>query len=257
MKTTIWNGISVLGILILIIGLTASCSKESGGSAGGNGVDGANVGVGGSTARFAIVGEFLYAVDQNDLNIFFLKNEKPSLQGKLNINERVETIFSREDLIFIGTSTGVYIYDTSNPTNPKRKGVFNHVLACDPVVADDKYAYATLRSIGSRCNRSVNQLDILDVSNPSNPTLINSFPMVAPKGLAITDTLLLVCDNGVKVFDRSTDPTNPVLVNYEELIEANDLIVIGDLVIVTSGKGIYQYRINGFELELISEIFAS
>ena len=55
--------------------------------------------------------------------------------------------------LFIGSQTGMFIYNLSNPDNPVQDGQFNHVRSCDPVIADEKYAYVTLRS-GS-CQRCV------------------------------------------------------------------------------------------------------
>ncbi len=223
----------------------------------GESADGATVGQGGSTARFTIVDNYLYAVDEAKLNIFFLENAlNPVPVGEISVNDVVETIFSKDSLLFIGTSLGVFIYETTTPSSPKLLGEFGHVFSCDPVVADDKYAYVTLSSRSTRCNRQINQLDILDISNPNYPRLIQSRSMIEPKGLAITDSLLFVCDEGVKIFDRS-NPENPELIGYAEAIKANDLIVIGEHVIVTAETGIYQYRINGSKLELISTLYSS
>ncbi len=76
-------------------------------------------GVSGSTARFAIVDNRLYAVTQSDMKLFNLKNpSNPSLEGNINLGFGIETIFPYKNKLFLGTSTGVQIWDNANPQKP-------------------------------------------------------------------------------------------------------------------------------------------
>ena len=73
-------------------------------------------GTGGSLARFTISGNYLYTVDASSLKTFDITNEnKPQLIGEQDLNWGVETIFALNDLLFLGTRTGIYIFDISDP----------------------------------------------------------------------------------------------------------------------------------------------
>ena len=91
----------------------------------------------------------------------------------LNVGWGLETIFQYKNNLFIGSQTGMYIYDLSDPAVPEQLSVFNHLRSCDPVVVDDDYAYVTLRS-GTFCMNGNNQLDVGNiVSASSNQVLVN------------------------------------------------------------------------------------
>lgn len=233
--------------------LFASCAQESSSdlaSAPANGQ-------GGSMARFTIANDHLYAVNGNELNVFNIANPANAIYlSKHSLFTTVETIFARDtNTIFIGSTSGMFIYDVSNAPNIERLSSYQHVVACDPVVANENYAYVTLRSEQNNnfCWRSVNQLDILDIRDLRNPKLISSFPMVNPRGLGLYADTLMVCDRGLKVFDVS-DPLSLELLDVDEDFDAFDLIPYGDLIIAVSSEGLSQYRFVNGKLNLLSEL---
>jgi hypothetical protein len=119
--------------------------------------------------------------------------------------------------------------------------VYAHFASCDPVVAEGDFAYVTLRN-GTPCMRGQNQLDILNISNLSNPILLKSIPLVNPHGLGVNGNVLFVTegDEGLRVFDR-TDPTDPKLLKFMSNIAAFDVIPSDKTVIVTGRDGVYQF----------------
>lgn len=158
-------------------------------------------GVGGSQARFTLYTDYLYAINQNELKVFNIKQlDNPNLNNTLNIGWGIETLFPFKDKLFIGSQTGMFIYDLVNPTNPTQLSSFTHGRACDPVYVEDNRAYVTLRT-GTTCNNGNNQLLVVDVSNLRSPQLIKSYPMKNPRGLSILDNNLYLCDDGLKIFD--------------------------------------------------------
>jgi hypothetical protein len=200
-----------------------------------------SVSKGGSTARFAIKANHLYTVDNEHLSTFDISSENESvLLEKQNIGWGVETIFPFGDYLFLGTQTGVLIFDIINPATPRFISSYEHIVACDPVVTDGVHAFLTLRT-GTTCMRAINELQVLDVSNFENPRFLCSFPMTNPKGLAIHNNLLFVCDNGVTVFDI-TDPCNIVQIHQIQNIPANDVIYHNGYLLVTADNGFYQFR---------------
>ena len=83
----------------------------------------------------------------------------------------METIFPLGDKLFLGTSTGMYIYGISTAGTPRQISFYEHVIACDPVVSDGEYAYVTLNASREECWRSVNELQIIDLQNIERPQL--------------------------------------------------------------------------------------
>lgn len=243
--------------LLCILGLSlAFISCERSGDLGGEtSVDGS--GQGGSLARFAVAGDHLYAVDGTELKVFDISNRDNAIYlSRHQLNVAVETIFPRDNAtLFIGSVSGMYIYDISSAPNLSRRSVYQHITACDPVVANQDYAYVTLRSEENSnfCRRSVNQLDIIDISDLDQPQLVNTFPLVNPYGLGLYGDTLFVCDRGLKIFNVK-DPQSLKLLTADEDFPARDLIPYGNLIIAVSDEGINQYRYHQGKLNLLSSL---
>jgi hypothetical protein len=162
---------------------------------------GAPAGVGGSFARFTFINNNFYAIDQFQLKTFSLNRlDCPLLVATNNVAWNIETIFPYKDKLFIGSTTGMFIYDAINPNAPVQLSRFTHGLSCDPVVVEDDIAFITLHS-GTACNGNLNQLSIVDVKSLTNPVAIKAYNMVSPKGLSVWDDMLYLCDDGLKIFD--------------------------------------------------------
>jgi hypothetical protein len=148
-------------------------SKAGAATAGGST---STTGTGGSMARFAIANDYLYAVTNSDMQLFNIqKPEKPSKGNLVNLGWGIETIFPYNNLLFVGTTTGMQILDNTNPVKPEHLSTVSHVMSCDPVVVDGKYAYVTLHTGDSWCRNGVNQLDVINIENPRSPTVIKSY----------------------------------------------------------------------------------
>jgi len=203
---------------------------------------GSSSGKGGSMARFTTYKNYLYVVDRSNLQSIDISiPENPRAWNKVNIGWNIETIFPFGDKLFIGSQTGMFIYDASTPWNPTYLGEFSHARGCDPVVAEGKYAYVTLRT-GTRCAGNLNQLDILDITELTKPILLNSYPMFEPAGIGIDGTTLFICDGkaGLKVFDVK-DPMKIELLNWQSDIQTYDIIPLGKIAIMIGSDGLFQY----------------
>ncbi len=209
-------------------------------SAGGN-----KSGKAGSMARFAILKNHLFTVTRSDLRVFSLSQPlDPQLITTRNIGTwNIETIFPFRDKIFIGSTNGMFIYDVTDPASPNKTGAFAHVQSCDPVIADENYAYVTLRN-NTVCTGTVNQLDVIDIRT-STPSLIKTYPLTNPHGLSKEGNTLLVCegDAGFKVFDAS-NVYSIKQVSHIQHIDAFDVITNGNLALVIGKDGLYQYNIS-------------
>jgi len=211
-------------------------------------------GTGGSMARFTIVGDHLFTVDQQNLSVFNISSaENPEYKQRKNVGVGVETIFPLGDKLFLGTSTGMYIYDISTAGIPRQISFYEHVIACDPVVSDGGYAYVTLNTSREECWRSVNELQIIDLQNIEQPQLLKQYQMQSPRGLAIRNDTLWVCDNGLKIFDVSNKLNIAQLHHFNDLV-AYDLILDKNRALVIGETGFVQYKLASDTIIKLSEI---
>jgi len=214
--------------------------------------------MGGSMARFTMKDDYLYVVDQTRLVSYNLSNpESPTKGSSIETNNQIETIFTDGTNLFLGSPTGVFIYNTYNPASPTFVSKFQHLRNCDPVVVDGKYAYVTLRT-GTNCGGNQNELDVLDVSNITQPYQIANYGMTNPQGLGVDGDILFLCDGsaGLKVFDIN-DKTHIAdhLLSQVLNLTTYDVIPYDHQLILSAENGIYQYDYTDpSNLELLSKI---
>ena len=231
-----------------------SCSNESNEvSPTGN----ESVGTGGSLARFTISGDYLYAVDQQKLITFTIEDPMvPKTVDQFPLEWGVETIFALDTIIFVGTQTGMHMFDISEGSRPGYLSNYEHIQSCDPVVAQDTLAFVTLRS-GNGCWNGINQLDVLDIRELTNPRLIKSYPMTNPHGLAVTGNHLFVCEGqyGLRTFEIS-EGGQLEEIGFHQNIRSIDVIIRPDnLMIVVAEDGLFQYDFTDINnLKLLSSI---
>jgi len=214
-------------------------------SSGGSGANHfSSTGQGGSMARFTLVGNYLYTVTTDGLNSFDISDPiNPNLVSFTNLGWGIETIYPFSDNLFIGSQSGMFIYGIDNPAVPAYRGEFQHARACDPVVVRNDIAYVTLRG-GTPCEGFNNQLDVIDVSDVTSPTLMTTYQMDNPHGLAITDDeILYLCDgeSGLRVYNAEV-PLDLDQIHHETGLPTYDVIALAnDVVLVVGNDGLYQY----------------
>ena len=203
----------------------------------------AGAGVAGSYARFGIFGDYLYTVDQSWLRSWSVLSPCAQRVDSVYAGWNIETIFPWKDKLFLGSQTGVFIFNNSNPAHPVLESSFSHATGCDPVVCDDKYAYVTIHG-GTNCNGELNQLDVVGIEYLPATSLLKTYPMKRPFGLSVTNEHLFLCDDGLKIFDKS-DPQNLKELSHLKNIEAYDVISFSDshLLLVGDG-GFYQFDVS-------------
>ncbi|MBS1737608.1 MAG: hypothetical protein JSS98_13535 [Bacteroidetes bacterium] len=217
----------------------------------------APIGIGGSMARFAIVDKRLYTVSNSDLNVFNIAAPNdPTFSKKVNVGGfNIETIFPFKDKLFIGSQNGMFVYNITNVDNPALVGQFSHVQSCDPVIADDNYAYVTLRT-GTSCFGNANQLEILQLNSFTNPILVKGYPFTNPHGLSKDGNLLFVCDgsDGLKIYNAS-NVSNLQKIKQFSGLAAYDVIAYNHIALMVAKDGLYQYDYSDVNnIHLISKI---
>ncbi|WP_405252987.1 LVIVD repeat-containing protein [Dokdonia sp. Asnod3-C12] len=232
-------------IFILVFAIVSlGCSSDSNEGSSFNSAD--SIGQGGSLATFVIKGDYLYTVDNEDLNVFNITTTTdPVLVNTVPIGFDIETLFSYKDYLYIGSRNGMFIYNVNNPEFPVQLSSVQHFTSCDPVVANSNYAFVTLWSdLG--CGGFVNQLEVYDVSDVLNPMLVNIRQLTFPKGLGLYGDYLIVCDDEIKIFDV-TNPAESVLVHSIDRL-VFDVIIQGDLLIAVGESGVFQYALNAQDI---------
>jgi hypothetical protein len=200
--------------------------------------------------------DYLYTVTDNLLNVFNITTATdPQFSKKLNLGWNIETIYPFKGRLFIGSNTGMFIYETSNPATPTKVGTFAHARTCDPVIADDKYAYVTLRS-GTTCQGFTNQMDVLNIENINSPVLVKSYPLTNPHGLSKDGNTLFVCDGaeGLKIYN-ATNVTDIRLLKQIRNLDTYDVIAFNQVALVVTKDGLYQFDYSKLDdIRLLSKI---
>ena len=210
-------------------------------------------GTGGSLARFQIVDNYLYTVGNYEMAIFNIQNlAEPVLSNTQYAGWNIETMFQAEGYLYLGSTNGMYIYNLVNPSSPEFVSDFKHWEGCDPVVVDGDYAYLTLRG-GNLCGQLESVLEVIDISDKTNPTLAARYNLENPYGLGIKNDMLYVCDGtaGLKLFERETSE-DLRLVNSLKDIQAKDVIPLEKSLIMIGEKTLYQYEYIENNIGLIS-----
>jgi hypothetical protein len=265
-NTTIYGLVFAASALLL---LTVGCTQDGGYATSDSG----GVSQGGSMARFTVVGDYMYTVDEGYLHVVSLAvPDKPFEVGKVKIGFDIETIFPLGDKLFIGSRSAMFIYDISSPEDPYELGRASHFTSCDPVVASGNYAFVTLNSIkGQWCNvTGDNTLQVYDITNLQEPVLMQVVNLISPDGLAVDGEagLVFVCDGGlVKAFRIDTTPSEEGLdkikltkvYSTSTVVEvrgmkAYDCIAMGGSLLVTGDDGIYQLGYDQTGFSFISKI---
>ena len=194
---------------------------------------GGTTGAGGSTARFAINGNYLYTVDAQILRVYNISNAAdPVLKSTQQVGFEIETIFPFNGKLFIGSTSVVHIFSLDNPEQPVKlsQAISPSVMRrCDPVVAKDTVAFATLRT-NSFCGGTRSILAVYDIKDVTKPVEKASFDLSEPYGLGYADTVLYVCDKpGLTLINikKAYQPTFIKLIGgneYYDVIPYNGLL---------------------------------
>jgi len=218
-----------------------------------------DVGISGSMARFTIYNDYLYTINQLDILLVNIENPfSPVSENDISTDRTIETLFVNEDKLFIGSTSGMLIYDLQNASSPSFISEISHFTSCDPVVVENNYAYVTLHS-GNRCGGLSNQLDVIDISDLYLPVLKESYVMYNPFGLGIDNGTLFICDGdaGLKIYDATNPPFDidqHLIVSYPG-INAYDIIPYNNIAMMIGEDGLYQYDYSQIDsLVLLSKI---
>lgn len=215
-------------------------------------------GIGGSMAMYTIVNDYLYVLDNSNLVTFDISDAtNPTKTNELLLGWDIETLFPSGNNLFVGAQSGMYIIDNSTQSSPELMSVYSHIVSCDPVVVQGDRAYVTLRS-GNNCFGTLNQLEVINISDLRNPRMIKTYPMTSPHGLGIDGSTLFICEgeSGLKIFDAADElAISNNMIMYVNDIDAYDVIPYQNTLYLIGHDGLYQYDYSSpDDIKLISKL---
>jgi len=239
---TILQFLKRASLLLMLAFVFTTCGK------GDSENPGPQTGTGGSKARFTILGDYLYVVDSENLKVFNIRSvDNPVFIKSVRIGFEIETIYPFRDRLFIGSTTAVYFYSVADPANPVQisQAIEPTIMRrCDPVVANDSVAYATLNTSGP-CGGTQSILVVYDIRNFASPVRVTTRNVNSPNGLGFKDSTLYVCDgpNGLMVYNIK-NAWNPKEIRLFSDGDYLDVIPFGNWLYCWTKQGLLIYNIE-------------
>ncbi len=215
----------------------------------------------GTLNKIAVHNNYIYVIGSSTIYTFRDDMSDVTFIGESEIGNEMETIYSENNNLFIGTKFSMIIASISNPSNPTYISEYNHPTSCDPVYPNGNYAYVTLRTADfSGCAGDENTLVVLDIANVSSPIEIDQITMDSPYGMALIGDRLFVGEgsNGLKIFDAYNPGALSVLSSNTSVL-AYDVIAhptLPNVILTTGDGGLQQYEIDysDMSMQLVSSI---
>ena len=211
-----------------------------------NGNNNNATGIAGSFSRFVVVDDGLYTVGRSSLRFLDLSNpQEPALAQELPLGWLIETIFSYKNHLFVGSQEGMFILEVRNDQQVEYVSEFFHSRACDPVYVTNETAYVTLRD-GRECGDARNELLIVDVSDISNPDLMESYELLHPNGLSIAGDKLFIGQGAYGLYGYQLENRSQI----KELFSNNDFFARDIIsfneehIMVIGDDGLVQYAVS-------------
>jgi len=200
-------------------------------------------------SRIIIAGDYAYVGDEwhQRLHIFSLANpSSPVWVDSLDMPGSWGTfgfaIYG--NYLCVVDYDGFYTLSLTNPAAPQLVGVLDQYVGSELAIVD-YYAYVSGYSV----------VRIIDLSNPSQPTLAGHIPTTCSAIAARANILITADDNGLKAWDV-TNPLNPQLVGYyityaeiENVEEVEDIDIIDGYILWVS-----PYRFRAYECDALLRV---
>ena len=203
----------------------------------------------GTVNRIALRGDYVYVLGTSKISV--LNNTGTfELANTRYLTNDMETIYAKDDKLFIGTRNSMMVLGLADPLSPNTETTYWHADSCDPVLPDDEVAYVTLRTGDEGdCPGDINALLVIDINSDNNwAQELQEIEMLSPYGMTMIGDNLFVGEgqHGLKIFD-ATDRKNISLIHFDEQVEAYDVIPHPsrtDLVLVAGPAGLAQYELT-------------
>lgn len=147
------------------------------------------------------------------------------LLGQAPITGRVYDIWgyydstTAKEYALIGSTDGLFIFDVSNPASPSQVSHMASVPGFD-IKVFRKYAYCVTGSGG------MNQGKIVDLTNPTSPTVVGSFN--SAHNIFIKDGYMYLEYPGLRIMNLNVTPLSPAHIYENNDGDGHDAAVIGN-----------------------------
>lgn len=227
----------------------AGCGKDGPGP-GSTGTLTANAPLG----RVVTIGNNLYAVSHGQLKTYDIANAaNPTEINRSNFGSNPSVFSNYQNYIYVGYtnsfSDAFQIFNTAS-TNPSLQSSHPIFKPCSSVAINANYAFITERT-NSECGAGGNNLTVLDIST-SQATVVRTYNLTSPYGLALDGNNLFVCDAGIKYYDAS-NPANLVLKQTIN-INATTVTAQNGKLAATGTNSLYQYDYSSGTLVQLSSL---
>ena len=253
-------GLKILMLVMLSL-MICACTDDGGGLSESGGST-----LSGSYANMLTVGEFLYVVSDDNLITYSITiPDQPTELDRQELVFGIESLFHRAGILFVGSMTSMYIYQINELGIPELKSEtpytnFENITPCDPIVANDTLAIASLSSVAvptGGCGAAlIDEIRFFDITDIEQPVQFNSVEMEQPKGLGLDDNILFVCEaqNGLKIFDIQNALDVKLLYHFEGF-KTFDIIATGSLALVVGPDNLYEFDYSDIDdVKLLSNI---
>ncbi len=236
-------------------------------SSGFGGFGTSSVNTAGSISRMAFSGNLLYVIGSSRLSTYSMENNLLINTNNQQQTFGMETVIVRDGFLYVGSQSGMHTYSLENARVPAFLSTFTHFTGCDPVAVENDIAIVTVRD-GRDCgNTSLNVMYVLDISDKSNPVELTSANMNNPRGVALYNGTIYLCDGdaGLKVFDLDGGSFPTVaqrqLQVFDE-VSMTDVAVLpyaaGDILLTVGAEHLSQFSISSTgELSPTSRVAAN
>ncbi len=189
------------------------------------------------------VDHYLVGQSSGSLTIYDMASESLMFESETSL-EYTQDIYIIDNLLYFSTLDSFKIYDISDPGSPLRISSVSLWSAFGMTCTDGNYACVY-------SNFMIGFIKVIDVSNPYEPVLLDSFPASS----TIEDIenigpyLYVVGERGFRLYDTS-DPSDVVLVDSVYIEGANSLELQGNYAYVgTQSCELYVFDISSNVIE--------
>lgn len=218
----------------------------------------------GSLTQMMAIGNTLYVLgaggwSQNGfLNTFDISNPSaPVLVDVMALDNMPEALTKHDNLLLVAGLNGMAVVSIGEAQNPSLLSEF--IPDCpqpafgDPIVVKEDVVLRTV--LGDNCWWLGPRMEVIDLEDPANPTLIQNISLSSPMGVALLGDVLYIADiwEGVLVYDVR-DPRAPRRLGVMESEQPKDLIIDGfDLYTLSETQIGVHYIAPLYEAQVASE----
>ncbi|WP_139135174.1 hypothetical protein [Roseivirga sp. 4D4] len=199
-------------------------------------------GTGGSLAKFTVINNHLVVLNgQNVRNYTIEPGGELTFVNEVFVGGQLETIFPYgNNNLLVGSSNAVHFLGILSDDRIGYISSYEHLTACDPVVARDGIAFSTLKISDCRSG-TIDFLEAIDISDIENPKVLRVYETRSPFGLAVSNSRLFVCEKGGLTMYHYTDTGTLTEIDFKELPGAIPLdVIISDTnLIIRTDNGFY------------------